>query len=115
TRRQCAHIPHATSLAQGLLLAQRREPAVLQRNVLNHFKGSDTTRSSLDEDAPSAARMPISRRRNATEYANTPYIPTATSSTATAENVLILQMLQDVGQVLHRGSRVPGPDYRFTI
>ena len=49
-----------------------------------------TARSSLDEDAPSAARMPISRRRSATEYASTPYIPMAARATATPENVLII-------------------------
>ena len=48
-----------------------------------------TARSSLEEDAPSAARMPISRRRSATEYASTPYIPMAARATATPENVLI--------------------------
>jgi hypothetical protein len=42
-------------------------------------------RSSLEEDAPSTARMPISRRRSATEYASTPYIPTAARMTATVE------------------------------
>ena len=41
-----------------------------------------TSASTLDRFAPSAMRMPISRRRSATMEETTPYVPTAASSSA---------------------------------
>ena len=42
-----------------------------------------------DGHAPSAIRMPSSRRRRATEYETTPYTPSAASNAAAQPNTII--------------------------
>ena len=60
------------------------------------------------DEAPSAARMPISRVRSATEYEMTPYTPTAVMSSATIPNASSMIMTKRRGPTDCATSSVSG-------